>query len=118
MKYVFVCYAGVNRSPTGVEVAMRLARKYGIEDFEAESFGYANIPRGANVDKFNDADIVFAMDQQVVEELFRKGVLLEKMCNLEIEDCYPIKEYPQLREELEEILEKKLKPFFDGSRKR
>ena len=117
MKYMFVCYAGVNRSPTAVEVAMRLARKYGVKDFEAESFGYANIPRGANVDKFNDADIVFAMDQQVVDNLFIKGVLLKKMCNLKIEDCYPIHEYPQLRRELEEILTSKLELFFNGTEK-
>ena len=114
MKYIFVCYAGVNRSPIGVEVAGRLARKYNVEDFKAESFGYANILSGANVDKLNEADIVFAMDQQVVENLVRKGVSLKKMCNLGIEDVYPIHRYPEFREELERILTLKLEPFFDG----
>ncbi|MEK6895801.1 MAG: hypothetical protein AABX48_04755 [Nanoarchaeota archaeon] len=117
MKYLFVCFAGVNRSPVAVDIARTLARKYKIKDFEAESFGYANIIPGANVSKLNQADIVFAMDQQVVEDLFRKGVSLENMCNLEIEDVYPIHEYPQLRDELERILTLKLEPFFDGSRK-
>ena len=116
MEYIFVCYAGVNRSPVAVDVAGTLARKYHIEDFKAESFGYVGIFPGANVDRLNRADIVFAMDQQVVENLVRKGVSLENMCNLEIEDVYPIHRYPELREELERILTIKLEPFFDGIR--
>ena len=112
MKFVFVCYAGVNRSPIGVEVAKTLARKYGIKNFEAEYFGYVNIIPGANVDRLNTADIVFAMDQQVVEDLVRKGVSLENMCNLEIEDVYPIRMYPELKPELVKILTEKLEPFF------
>ena len=111
MEYIFVCYAGVNRSPIAVDVARTFARKYGIKNFNARSFGYVNIPRG-NVDELNSADIVFAMDQQVVEDLVRKGVFLENMCNLEIEDVYPVREYPELRNELEEILTEKLEPFF------
>ena len=116
MEYLFVCRAGVNRSPTAVEVARGLARKYEIEDFKTESFGYVNIFPGASVDKLNRADIVFAMDQRVVEDLFGKGVSLEHMCNLNIEDHYPIHKYPELKEELERILKFKLEPFFDGSR--
>ena len=116
MKYMFVCYAEVNRSPTGVDVAMSLARKYGVKNFNAESLGYENLVREEDVDRLNEADIVFAMDQEVVEDLFRKGVSLDHMCNLEIEDCYPVHKYPESKKELERILKFKLEPFFDGSR--
>ena len=115
MEYIFVCYAGVNRSPVAVDVARTLARKYNIKNFNADFLGIAYV-NYSNLDSFrkrlNMADIIFALDQEVSRDLIRNGISPEKICNLDIEDIYPIKGYPQLRNELERILTLKLEPFF------
>ena len=119
MEYIFICYAGVNRSPIAVDVAKTLARKYGIKDFKTEFLGIANVDY-LNLDSFrkrlNQANIIFALDNEIVDELVRKGISLRKVCNLEIEDCYPVREHPKLRGELERILTFKLEPFFKQHR--
>ena len=115
MEYIFVCYAGVNRSPVAVDVARTLARKYNIKDFKAEFLGIACV-NYSNLDSFkkrlDTVDIVFALDSEVARDLIRAGVDSERVCNLDIEDNYPVQEYPQLRNELEEILTERLEPFF------
>jgi len=115
MEYIFVCYAGVNRSPIAVNISENLARKYDINNFNATSCGIAGL-FSINPDsvrkRLNTADIIFALDQEVVSELIKNKISSKKIYNLEIEDIYLIKEYPQLREELERILTEKLEPFF------
>ena len=116
MEYIFVCYAGVNRSPVAVDVARTLARKYGIKDFKAEFLGIAYV-NYSNLDSFkeklNRADIVFALDKEITKDLIQKGISYKKICCLDIEDIYPVHEYPQLKNELERILTLKLEPFFN-----
>lgn len=115
MEYIFVCYAGVNRSPVAVDVAGTLARKYNVKDFKADSFGIAYV-NNSNLDffreKLNKVNIVFALDQEIMKDLIKKGISAKRIYNLNIEDNYPIKGYPQLRNELERILILKLEPFF------
>ncbi|MFA4953534.1 MAG: hypothetical protein WC584_04890 [Candidatus Pacearchaeota archaeon] len=115
MEYIFVCYAGVNRSPIAVDVARTLARKYNVKDFKAEFLGIAYV-NCSNLDffkkKLSTADIVFALDQEIMKDLIKKGISAKRICNLNIEDNYPIRGNPKLRNELEEILTEKLEPFF------
>ena len=115
MEYIFICYAGVNRSPMAVDIAEKFAIKYNIRDFNAVSCGIAGL-FSINPDsvrkRLNRADIIFALDQGVTTGLIKNGISPKKICNLDIEDIYPIREYPQLRKELERILTGKLEPFF------
>ena len=115
MEYIFVCYAGVNRSPVAVDVSRSLARKYNVKDFNADFLGIANV-NSSNLasfrEKLDEVDIVFALDSEVTRDLIGAGVDSDKICNLDISDIYPVREYPQLRDELERILTLKLEPFF------
>ncbi len=118
MEYLFICYAGINRSPIAVDVARSLARKYNIPNFKADFLGIVNVDY-SHLDSFkarvNMADIIFALDSGITKNLIRKGISPKKICNLDIEDIYPIREYPQLKKELERILTLKLEPFFRKS---
>ena len=115
MEYVFICYAGMNRSPVAADVARNLADKYNIKGFSAISCGIAGL-FSINSDsvrkRLNMADVIFALDLEIADDLIKNGISPQKIHNLDIEDIYPIREYPELRKELEGILIEKLEPFF------
>ncbi len=116
MEYIFVCSAGKYRSPVAAEVALGLAVKHGIREFKSDFLGINCVDFGQIEGvsrRLNKADIVFVMEQYMATKLIDYfGIPSKKIYNLEIEDCYPIREYPQLRRELERILTEKLEPFF------
>lgn len=117
MEYIFVCSAGMYRSPTAAEVARGLAVKHDIKEFKTDFLGIDCLDVMGNVDgvskRLNKADLIFVMEQYMANRLVRFfGVPNKKIHNLDIEDIYPIKEYPKLKKELEGILTEKLEPFF------
>ena len=81
MEYIFVCYAGVNRSPVAVDVARSLARKDNIPNFKADFLGIVNVDY-SNLDSFknkiNMVDIIFALDSEVTKDLIRRGISPKK----------------------------------------
>jgi predicted protein tyrosine phosphatase len=88
-KYLFVCYANENRSPTAAEVCRRIARASGLE-IEAKSAG---ISRAANKpltrEMADEADKIFVMEEYMKMALIQEyGQNPGKIICLDIPDVY------------------------------
>jgi predicted protein tyrosine phosphatase len=89
MRFLFVCYANADRSPTAEEVCRRIARENGLE-IEASSAG---VSRGANrpvtKEVADRADTVFVMEPYMVTEMVAEyGQNPGKIICLDIPDIY------------------------------
>jgi predicted protein tyrosine phosphatase len=104
MRFLFVCHANADRSPTAEEVCRRIARESGLE-IEA---GSAGLSRGANrpvtKEMADRADTIFVMEPYMVTELVEKyGQEPGKIVCLDIPDIYERNE-PELVSTLEQKL--------------
>jgi predicted protein tyrosine phosphatase len=96
MRFLFVCYANADRSPTAEEVCRRIARDNGLK-IEASSAG---ISRGANrpvtKEMADRADTIFVMEPYMVTEMVEEyGQDPAKVICLEIPDSY-LRNEPEL----------------------
>ncbi len=92
-RYMFVCYAAAQRSPTAVDVSLNLAAKRGM-NLEACCYGTNKIPNENGEfercrRKFKKQDRVFVMTSDIAETVVGKiGVPEDKITCLDIEDNY------------------------------
>jgi len=109
MRFLFVCHANADRSPTAEDVCRRIATENGL-DIEASSAG---ISRGANrpvtKEMADRADTIFVMEPDMVTEMVEQyGQDPAKIMCLDIPDIYERNE-PRLvailEDELYEYLE-------------
>lgn len=104
MRFLFVCQANADRSPTAEEVCRRIARESGL-GIEASSAG---LSRGANrpvtKEMADRADTIFVMEPDMVTELVEEyGQEPGKIVCLDIPDIHERNE-PQLVSTLEQKL--------------
>ena len=94
LKYLFVCFAGVNRSPTAVHVAKKMAFKKGIE-LEADFFGIITFNGQSKTsvrEKCESYDRVFVMEDYIKKKLVEEYYVDPKKIHcFGIEDNYRIK---------------------------
>ena len=104
MRFLFVCHANADRSPTAEDVCRRIARDNGLE-IEASSAG---VSRGANrpvtKEMADRADTIFVMEPDMVTELVEEyGQDPGKVICLDIPDIY-LRNEPELVGTLERKL--------------
>jgi len=106
-RYLFVCAANINRSPTAADVFRRMAAQNGLE-VEVGSAGIS--PFSANpVTKAmaDEADIIFVMEDYMARELeTRYGQDPAKIVCLDIPDIYERNDPALVR-----ILVRELSPY-------
>lgn len=104
-----MCFAGMQRSPTALNVAFSIAREK-MKKIEGDSVGYIALSSGRYPDAakaLNDYDHIFVMNPYMKEGLIDMfHIPEEKIHCLDIEDRYR-KDSP----ELVSILEEKLRDF-------
>lgn len=107
-KYLFVCYANENRSPTAEAVCRSMAKEYGLA-IEAESAGMSPASnRPVTKATAEEAERIFVMEGDMKTELVRRyGVPAGKIICLNIPDIYP-----RFDPQLEMILEEELYDYF------
>jgi predicted protein tyrosine phosphatase len=104
MRFLFVCHANTDRSPTAEDVCRRIAAEKGL-DIEASSAGTwhgANRPVTKGIADW--ADTIFVMEPHMVTELVEEyGQDPAKIISLDIPDIYERNE-PELVGILENAL--------------
>ena len=105
MRYLFVCSAGRNRSPTAARISRQLAREYKIKGYEADFSGIDHIAMyPATLRAF---DRIFVMSNDLEGEI--KDLTDKPVVNLDVQDT-SIRER-KMRELLERELQEKLTPI-------
>lgn len=113
MKYVFVCYAAVNRSPVAVSVAREIASIKGL-DIEMDSVPFDslwNIPCANLRETMDQYDKIFVMEDYMANRLLYCGIPENKVYCLDVPDKYDVEKREGDLAKLTEILKKKLKPL-------
>lgn len=113
MKYVFICYSAVNRSPTAVSVAREIASAKGL-DIEMGSIPFEslwNIPCAELREIMDKYDKIFVMEDYMVNRLLYCGVPENKVYCLDIPDKYNVEKRESDLEKLTKLLREKLKPL-------
>ncbi|RPJ39669.1 MAG: phosphotyrosine protein phosphatase [Planctomycetaceae bacterium] len=101
LRYLFVCHANMDRSPTAEAVCQRIARKNGL-DIEASSAGVSRrATRPVTKEMADLADKIFVMEPSMVDEMVeRYGQNPAKIVCLDILDVY-VQNDPVLVQRLE-----------------
>jgi predicted protein tyrosine phosphatase len=104
MRFLFVCYANADRSPTAEEVCRRVARDNGLE-IETSSAGVSReTHRPVTKEMADRADTIFVMEPYMVTELVEEyGQDPGKVICLDIPDSY-LRNEPELVGTLENKL--------------
>jgi predicted protein tyrosine phosphatase len=104
MRFLFVCHANADRSPTAEEVCRRIARANGLE-IEASSAGIApGANRPVTKEMADRADTIFVMEPNMVTEMVEEyGQDPAKVICMDIMDIY-IQNEPELVATLEQKL--------------
>ena len=89
MRFLFVCHANADRSPTAEEVCRRIAKDNGLE-IAASSAGVSRGARRSVTKEMADrADTIFVMEPHMVTELVAEyGQNPGKIICLDIPDIY------------------------------
>jgi len=109
MKYLFICHAGIKRSPAAAYVSKQIAREKDIKDYQTDYSGIGPILTSRN--PFANFDRVFVMDEKL--EKLVKNMTDKPITNLDVSDQHSISER-KFRELLERELREKLEPFFEA----
>ena len=113
MKDLFVCDAGIVRSPAAVRVAKELTEERGIENYEAKSCSMEFMDSyPISPEAFWKYKRIFVMSQDLKDEMIRRYNILEnKVINLDVKDVHSISE-EKFRKLLEDELKGKLEGYF------
>jgi predicted protein tyrosine phosphatase len=106
-RYLFVCAANINRSPTAVDVFRAVAAENGL-DVEASSAGMSSFSANPVTKAMADeADTIFVMEDYMARELeTRYGQDPAKIVCLDIPDIYERGDPTLVR-----ILKRELSPY-------
>ena len=105
MEYLFLCSKGIDRSPTAVEVAEKIAKERGLE-LKAVSYGIDkvwNFPDFHLRIYFDTFDKIFVMEQRMKERVIKTGYPEERVHCLNITGDY-VRGQAHLVAELEILL--------------
>ena len=101
MKYLFVCGAGVDRSPTAAYLAREIAKERKL-DVETHSLGLRDFLKSPITGYFDRYDKIFVMEVWMIDKIREAGYKRDISC-LNIRD-----EYEGAETLLERILKSKL----------
>jgi predicted protein tyrosine phosphatase len=86
--YLFVCYQNESRSPAAADVFDEILKENNVEGI-IESAGYSEHARNhLTLEHIQRADVVFALDKEVMDHIQKNYPPVKRLINLDIPDVY------------------------------